>query len=96
VSDELTSSDNGKLITVDTSSGTVNIIISSSLNLPVGGRIDVAWIGSATAVSFGTYPGSGAATINSTPGLNLRARYSAATIVCRASNTYLVVGDLSA
>jgi hypothetical protein len=35
-------------------------------------------------------------TVNGTPGLKLRARYSAATLICLASNTYLLVGDLSA
>lgn len=89
--DTPTSSDNGKLVTIDTSSGTVAITINNSLDLPVGGRIDFAWIGAATAVSF-----TNTATINATPGLKLRARYSSATLVCTATDTYLLVGDLSA
>ena len=39
--------------------------------------------------------GSGA-TVVGTPGLALRAQYSAATIYCVAANTYVVIGDLSA
>jgi hypothetical protein len=35
-------------------------------------------------------------TLNGTPDLKLRARYSAATLVCTASDTYVLVGDLSA
>ena len=40
--------------------------------------------------------GSGA-TVNATPGLNLRAQYSAATIICLdgAANLFVVLGDLS-
>jgi hypothetical protein len=83
--------DNGKLVTINTSSGTVAITINNFLDLPVGGRIDFAWIGAATAVSF-----TATATVNATPGLKLRARYSAATLVCIATDTYLLVGDLSA
>jgi hypothetical protein len=89
--DTPTSSDNGKLVTVDTTSGAVTITINGSLDLPVGGRIDFAWIGAATAVSF-----TATATVNATPGLKLRARYSAATLMCTATGTYLLVGDLSA
>jgi hypothetical protein len=89
--DTPTDVDNGKLVTIDTSSGTVSITINNSLDLPVGGRIDFAWIGAATAVSF-----TATATVNATPGLKFRARYSAATLICTATDTYLLVGDLSA
>jgi len=90
-SDTPTSSDLGKFVTVDTTSGAVSITINNSLDLPVGGRIDFAWIGEASSVTF-----INTATVNATPGLKLRARYSAASLVCTASDTYLLVGDLSA
>ena len=35
-------------------------------------------------------------TITSTPGLKLRAQYSSASILCTGTNTFTVVGDLSA
>ena len=90
--DTPTSADNGKLITIDTTSSTVTIFINSSLGLSAGQRIDFAWLGAATAANFS--PSS--TTINATPGLKLRARYSAATLLCVGSNSYLLVGDLSA
>ena len=86
------SADNGKLITINTTSGAVTITIDGSLDLPTGGRIDFAWIGAATSVTFS----ASGATVNGTPGLKLRARYSAATLVCIDTDTYLLVGDLSA
>lgn len=90
--DTPTSADLGKLITVDTSSGSVTFTINNSLGLNAGERIDFSWIGAATSVNFN----ASSVTLNGTPGLKLRARYSAATLVCLSSNTYLLVGDLSA
>lgn len=87
-----TSTDNGKLVTIDTASGAVTITINSSLGLTAGQRIDFSWIGAATSVTFS----ASGVTINATPGLKLRARYSSATLVCLSSNTYILVGDLSA
>ena len=91
-SDTPTSTDNGKLVTIDTTSGAVTITINTSLGLSAGQRIDFAWIGAATSVTFS----ASSTTINATPGLKLRARYSAASLICLSSNTYVLVGDLSA
>jgi hypothetical protein len=60
--------------------------------LTAGQRIDFMWVGAATSVTFS----ASSVTLNGTPGLKLRARYSASTLVCTASNTYVLVGDLSA
>jgi hypothetical protein len=87
-----TSADRNDLVLINTSSGTVTITINSSLGLSAGQRIDFAWIGAATSVTFS----ASSVTLNGTPGLKLRARYSAATLVCTATDTYLLVGDLSA
>jgi hypothetical protein len=35
-------------------------------------------------------------TVNATPGLKLRAQYSAASLIVTGTNTFLLVGDLSA
>lgn len=91
-SDTPTASDAGKFVTVDTTSGAVTITINNSLALSPGQRIDFAWIGAASSVTFS----ASSVTLNSTPGLKLRARYSAASLVCLASNTYLLIGDLVA
>jgi hypothetical protein len=36
------------------------------------------------------------ATVNGTPGLKLRARYSAATLLCVGADDYVLLGDLKA
>jgi hypothetical protein len=90
--DTPTGADLGDLLTIDTTSGAVTVTINSSLGLTAGQRIDFMWIGAATSVTFS----ASSVTMNGTPGLKLRARYSAATLVCTASNTYVLVGDLSA
>lgn len=91
-SDIPTSADNGRLITIDTASGAVSVTVDAALGLLAGQRIDFVWVGAATSVTF---VGSGV-TLNGTPGLKLRAQYSAGTVLCLASNTYVLVGDLSA
>jgi hypothetical protein len=85
-------SDKGKLVSIDTTSGTVTITIGTALALSAGERIDFSWIGATTLVTFTGV----STTINATPGLKLRARYSAATLVCLSTDVYLLVGDLSA
>lgn len=84
------SSDLGKLVT-SLANTPVNVVIDSSLGLTTGQRIDFLQIGTGQV----TFVASGV-TLNATPGLKLRARYSAATLVCLTSNTYVLVGDLSA
>jgi hypothetical protein len=34
-------------------------------------------------------------TVNATPGLKLRARYSAATLLCVGTDDYILLGDLA-
>ena len=92
--DTPTSNDKSLLLVISTTTGTVSITINSSLGLSAGERIDFLWTGAATAVTFsGTAP----ATINGVSATNfgIRARYSAATLICTASNTYILIGDLS-
>ncbi len=76
------------MITV-TSSSNLDITVNGSLDLAVGQRIDLARMGTGTVtvVASGT-------TVNGTPGLKLRAQYSAATLICTGTDTYLLVGDL--
>jgi len=84
--------DAGKLITVNSAgSSTVTIPLNSSVNLGTGVKIVIARIG-AGAVAIA---GAVGVTVNATPGLNLRAQYSAATCIQIALNSWLVLGDLS-
>lgn len=87
---QLVAGDVGKLVTLNKSTA-VNLTVPSGLGLTAGQRIDLAQLGAGqvTVVASST-------TVNGTPGLKLRAQYSAATLVCTATNTYLLVGDLSA
>jgi len=93
--DTPSNSDNGKIVIINTSSGSVTITINGSLGLSAGQKIDFVWQGAATAVSF-TPSGLTGGGLSSTPGLNLQARYSAASLLCTASNTYILIGDLAA
>lgn len=85
----LVASDKSKLVTV-TSATTANITIPVNI-FNIGDIIYVTRLGSgAVAVA-----GAGGVTVSGTPGLNLRAQNSAAAIICIASNTFLVTGDLA-
>jgi hypothetical protein len=57
---------------------------------PVGTQIHLLALTTGVTVS-----GTGV-TLNGTPGLKLRAAYSSATLICLASNVWVLVGDLSA
>lgn len=82
--------DVGKLITLNNASA-INLTIPSGLGWATGQRADFAQlgVGQVTVVASGT-------TLRSTPGLKLRAQYSAGTFIYLGSETYLVLGDLSA
>jgi hypothetical protein len=65
--------------------------VNTSTALSAGQRIDILQIGSGQTTVVAS-----SVTINGTPGLKLRAQYSSASLICTASNTYVLVGDLSA
>jgi hypothetical protein len=85
--------DAGKLVTMDAATGTITVTIppASSVAFPTGTHVDVARLGVAAV----RVTGATGVTVNATPGSNLRARYSAATAIRYAGDTWLVVGDLS-
>lgn len=86
----LAATDVGKLI-VFTGGSATNCTIGTAVALSAGQRVDVLQTG-AGQVTFV----ASSTTVNGTPGLKLRAQYSAATVLCTAANTYVVLGDLSA
>lgn len=71
--------------------GTITIPADTSF-WPVGAVVDVIQTGSSQV----TVAGDSGVTVNSTPGLKIRAQWSSATILKRAANTFVVMGDLSA
>jgi hypothetical protein len=87
-------SDSGKIVQMNV--GSANILYvptDASVNFPVGTSIDILQVGSGktqiAAVSSGT------TTINSANGFYLRAQWSAATLIKRAANTWVLVGDIA-
>ena len=79
--------DSGRLIEI---AGAGTVTITDSTSFPVGFSVDVLRSGDG-AVSIA---GNGF-TPNSTPGLTLRAKWSSATLIKRALNSWVVLGDLS-
>lgn len=85
--------DRDKLVEVSSGSGvTVTIPANSSVAYPVGTSIDILQTGSGQV----TIAGAGGVTVNATPGLKLRTQWSSATLFKRATDTWVVFGDLSA
>lgn len=71
---------------------TLTIPADGTVNYPVGTTLDVIQTGSGQVTIAGVL----GVTVNATPGLKLRTQWSSATLLKRASNTWLVFGDLSA
>lgn len=86
----VTSSDNGRVLLLNNGSTAMTLNVNTGLGLNAGQRIDIIQTGTGQVTVGGT------ATLNATPGLKLRTQYSAATILCVATNSYIVVGDLNA
>jgi hypothetical protein len=75
-----------------TSATTLTIPADSTVDYPVGTTLDIIQ----TNTGQVTIEGAVGVTVNATPGLKLRTRWSSATLLKRASNTWLVYGDLTA
>ena len=89
----LTLADVGALLELNhTSAITATVPTDATLFFPIGTQIDVLQTG-AGQVTFA--PASGV-TVNTAIGLKLRTQWSSATLIKRAANTWVLVGDLSA
>lgn len=86
----LLTADAGKLIAMNKSTAQT-VTVNSTLDLAVGQKIDILQTGAGQVTVSGS-----SATVNGTPGLKLRAQYSAATLLCTAADTYVLIGDLAA
>jgi hypothetical protein len=81
------------LIEVASGSGTtITIPTNSAVAYPVGTSIDILQ----TSTGQVTIAGDAGVTVNATPGLKLRTQWSSATLFKRATNTWVVYGDLTA
>jgi hypothetical protein len=80
------------VIEVDsTSATTITIPLDSALDYPIGTSLDILQTNTGTV----TIDATGGVTLNGTPGFKLRTRWSSATILKRASNSWIVYGDLT-
>lgn len=84
--------DAGKLVTMDGPTGSLVVTIppASSVAFATGTAVDLARLGNASV----SVTGATGVTVNGTPGLNLRARYSAGAVILYSGDTWLLVGDL--
>jgi hypothetical protein len=73
---------------------TVSIPTDATFNFAIGTQINILNVGSGTITVAAVTPGT--TTLNGTPGLKLRAQWSSATLIKRAANTWVILGDLSA
>ena len=71
---------------------TVTLPSNATSAVPIGAEFDFLWLG----VGQPTFAAGSGATVNGTPGLKLRAQYSACTAKKIATNDWVVIGDLSA
>lgn len=85
-------SDAQNLVTLNNASPvTVTIPNDSTVNFPVGSRLDFCQLGAGQV----EIDAAGGVTLNGTPGLLLRDQYSAASAIKLSANNWVVIGDLS-
>ena len=93
VSYTLVLSDASKLVEINSgSANNLTVPLNSSVAFPIGTQISLLQVGAGQMTVVAT----GGVTINATPGLKLRAQWSSATLVKRNTDTWVLVGDLSA
>jgi hypothetical protein len=86
-------SDKDKLVEINNASANnLTIPLNSSVAFPVGTQITILQTGAGATTIVPT----GGVTVNATPGLILRARWSSVTLIKRATDTWVAIGDLRA
>ena len=84
--------DKNKMVEISNASATtLTVPADNTVNFPVGASITVLQTGSGQV----TISGAGGVAVNATPGTKLRATWSSATLIKRAANTWVALGDLS-
>jgi hypothetical protein len=85
--------DKDKLVEMsNASANNLTVPLNSSVAFPIGSQINILQ----TEVGQTTVVATVGVTINATPGLKLRAQWSSATLIKRAENTWVLIGDLIA
>lgn len=89
----LVSSDAGDVVEINNASAiTLTVPTNASAPIPVGTQITILQTGAGQI----TVSGAVGVTLNSTPGNKLRAQWSSATLLKRATDTWVLIGDLTA
>jgi hypothetical protein len=92
VSYTLVLGDASKLVEINNASANnLTVPLNSSVAFTVGTQISLLQTGAGQMTVVAT----GGVTINATPGLKLRAQWSSATLIKRADNIWVLVGDLA-
>ena len=85
--------DAGKVVEMNVgSANNLTVPLNSSQAFDIGTQITILQTGSGQTTLVAT----GGVTVNGTPGLKLRAQWSSCTLVKRATDTWVAIGDLSA
>lgn len=89
----LVAGDAGKLVEMNVgSANNLTVPLNSSVPFPVGTKIDILQVGTGQTTVVAT----GGVTINANPGLKLSGQWAAASLVKRATDTWVLIGNLSA
>ena len=92
---ELVLADNGKMVEVSSASAvTLSIPTNANQAFATGAQITILQTGAGQVTIAATTPGT--TTVNGTPGLKLRAQWSSAVCIKRATDSWVVLGDLVA
>lgn len=85
--------DENQMVTLSNAAAiTVTMPQNSAVAFPIGTEIDFLWFGAGQP----TFVAGSGATCNGTPGLKLRAQFSAATAKKVSTNGWVIIGDLAA
>lgn len=86
--------DKDKIVEVGNASAvTLSVPTDASVAFPVGTQITILQTGAGQVTVAAVTPGT--TTVNATPGAKLRAQWSSATLIKRAANSWVLVGDLT-
>lgn len=85
--------DAGKLVEMGKATAqTLTVPTNTSVAFPTGTKIDILQTGAGQV----TVAGADGVTVNATPGLKISAQWGAATLIKRGTNTWVLVGSLTA
>jgi hypothetical protein len=84
--------DNNKLVELNNSASiAVTVPTNATTAFPVGTTINLLQTGAGQV----TVSGAGGVNLNYTPGQKLRTQWSSATLIKRATDTWVLIGDLA-